>query len=76
MSAFLTAALPWIATGLALALSASSMKDGKGGWLGIGIMLGMLCGIIISRISSIPLEFGISFGMLIGVIIGISKKKY
>ena len=73
---FFIAALPWIATGLAIAVAMANSKDEKTDWLGIGISLRMLCGITVSRIFSfVSLEFGISFGMLAGVIIGVLRKE-
>ena len=80
---FMRAALPWIATGLLIAVfmargaSRKKDKEKKENYGSEGMALGMCFGVAMASAMHFDIGLGLTFGMLLGLVIGsaIEKKK-
>ena len=78
---FTGAALPWIATGLLLAVffaraaSRKNAKEKKEDYSSEGMSIGMCFGVAIATALQINVGLGMMAGMVLGLIIGTTKEK-
>lgn len=77
MKDFITAALPWIIIGIAIALLAVNAGKRKKGDdnMSEGMCIGMCIGVALGASGVIDLGLGISLGMLAGMAVGSCVKK-
>ena len=77
MKDFITAALPWIIIGIAIALLAVNAGKRKKGAdsMSEGMCIGMCVGVALGASGVIDLGLGISLGMLAGMAVGSCIKK-
>ncbi|MDO4466455.1 MAG: hypothetical protein Q4C49_05540 [Bacillota bacterium] len=78
---FLTAALPWIAIGVAVAIFFASQRNtvhnnnGDKNYVSMGIAIGMCFGVAFSCITDMNMGLGIAIGMVLGLSVGTSLEK-
>ena len=79
MKDFLTAALPWLALGTAiavfLAIQTKQKEEVSESRMPECMCFGICLGVIISSFGLVNMTFGVSFGMLAGELIGMRIKK-
>ena len=79
--AFMSAALPWIAMGVALAIffaraaKCKNKKEKKQDYGSEGMALGMCLGVAVATAAHINVGLGLSLGMLLGLFVGSAAEK-